>query len=102
MGAEVLFYDDEDEVASDAFIQMMHRDSKLVWVNSIIYDCQRQIAAGHSDDVALTVSEDAGWGWLADKGFYLIQTDWPMMLIDYLKRTGKYHKTIPNFTKEQI
>lgn len=102
VGAEVLFYDDEDEVASDAFIQMMHRDSKLVWVNSIIYDCKKQIAAGHSDDVALTVSEDAGWGWLADKGFDLIQTDWPMMLIDYLKRTGKYHKTIPNFTKEQI
>ena len=27
-----------------------------------------------------------------DKNVDFIQTDWPMMLIDYLKRTGKYYK----------
>ena len=53
---------------------------------------EQQIAAGHSDDTALTVSEELGWGWLADRGVDLIQTDWPMMLIDYLKRTQKYYK----------
>ncbi|MBQ9112626.1 MAG: glycerophosphodiester phosphodiesterase family protein [Clostridia bacterium] len=92
VGVEVLFYDDTDDVASESFIERMHKDGKLVWVNSIIYDCKRQIAAGHSDDTALTVSEDEGWGWLADRGFDMIQTDWPMMLIDYLKRTGKYYR----------
>ena len=74
------------------FIAKMHADGKLVWVNSIIYDYKKQIAAGHSDDTALTESEDKGWGWLADKGFDFIQTDWPQMLIGYLKASGKYYR----------
>ena len=92
VGIEALFYDDSDDIVSEAFIEKVHKSGKLMWANSIIYDCQKQIAAGHSDDTALTVSEDLGWGWLADKGFDLIQTDWPMMLINYLKRTDKYFK----------
>jgi glycerophosphoryl diester phosphodiesterase len=35
---------------------------------------------------------DKGWGWLSDKGFDFIQTDWPMMLIDYLKKANKYYR----------
>lgn len=92
LGAEVLFKNDDSYLASDEFIDMMHRDGKLVWVNAIIYDYKEQLAGGHSDDSALTVSEDYGWGWLADRGFDFIQTDWTMMLIDYLKRTDKYNK----------
>lgn len=92
MGAEVLFENDNSYLASDEFIDMMHRDGKLVWVNSIIYDYKEQLAGGHCDDTALTVSEDYGWGWLADRGFDFIQTDWTMMLIDYLKKSGKYYR----------
>lgn len=92
VGVEALFYDDDDPIVSEEFISTVHRSGKLMWGNSIIYDCERQIAAGHSDDTALTESEKKGWGWLADRGFDLIQTDWPMMLIDYLKRSGKYYK----------
>ena len=92
IGAEVLFTSDESEVATDKFIKMMHKDDKLVWVNAIIYNYREQLAAGHSDDTALTESMDKGWGWLSDKGFDFIQTDWPMMLIDYLKKNGKYYR----------
>lgn len=92
VGVEALFYDDDDPIVSEAFFEQMRQDGKLMWGNAIIYDYQKQIAAGHSDDTALTESEDKGWGWLADRGFDLIQTDWPMMLIDYLKRTQKYYK----------
>ena len=92
MGAEVLFEKDDSYLASDEFIDMMHRDGKLVWVNSIINNYKEQLSGGHRDDSALTVSEDFGWGWLADRGFDFIQTDWTMMLIDYLKRSGKYYR----------
>ena len=92
IGVEALFYDDDDPIASEEFIEKVHRSGKLMWANSIIYDHEQQIAAGHSDDMALTLSEGLGWGWLADRGFDLIQTDWPMMLIDYLKRTQRYYK----------
>ena len=92
IGAEVLFEKDDSYMASPEFIDMMHRDGKLVWVNSIIYDYKEQLAGGHSDDTAFTVSEDYGWGWLADKGYDMIQTDWALMLINYLKENGKYFK----------
>ncbi len=92
LGAEVLFKKDSSYLASDEFIDMMHRDGKLVWMNAIIYDYKKQLSGGHSDDSALTVSEDYSWGWMADKGVDFIQTDWTMMLVDYLKRTGKYYK----------
>ncbi|MBQ2973627.1 MAG: glycerophosphodiester phosphodiesterase family protein [Clostridia bacterium] len=92
VGAEVLFKNDNSYLASEKFIDMMHNDGKLVWVNSIIYDHRRQLSGGHSDDTALTVSEDFGWGWLADRGFDFIQTDWTMMLVDYLKKSNKYYR----------
>lgn len=92
VGVEVLFKEDSSPVASEEFIQKMHDDNILVWVNSIIYNHKEQLSGGHSDDSALTVSEDYGWGWLADRGFDVIQTDWVMMLVDYLKRTDKYYR----------
>ena len=92
VGAEVLFRRDDNVLASEAFIEDMHRQDKLVWLNSIVYDYKVVISGGHTDDCALTESEDRGWGWIADRGFDIIQTDWPMMLIDYLKRTGKYYR----------
>ena len=91
MGVEVLFKNDNSPLAGEEFIKKMHRDNILVWVNSIIYNYKSQLSGGHSDDSALTVSEEYGWGWLADR-FDIIQTDWTMMLIDYLKKSGKYFK----------
>ena len=92
IGAEVLFEKDDSFMADPRFIEMMHNDGKLVWVNSIIYDYKEQLAGGHSDDTAFTVSEDYGWGWLADKGYDMIQTDWALMLINYHKETDRYYK----------
>lgn len=92
VGVEAVFASENMEVASDEFIERMHKDNKLVWINSIIYNYKEQLAGGHSDDTALTVSEDYGWGWIADKGADFIQTDWTMMLIDYLKKSQKYYR----------
>ncbi len=92
IGAEVLFEKDNSYLASDEFVEMMHRDGKLVWMNSIIYDYTEQLSGGHSDDTAMTVSPEYGWGWLADRGADFIQTDWVIMLINYLKSSGKYYR----------
>lgn len=92
IGCEILFYGDDAPQASPEFITRLHRDGKLAWANSIIYNCKAQIAAGHSDDTALCGDPERGWGWLVDRGFDIIQTDWTAMLIDYLKETGRYWK----------
>lgn len=92
VGVECCFKKDTAQVASEEFIEKMHKDDILVWANSIIFYHKNQLAGGHSDDTALTESEEKGWGWLADRGFDMIQTDWPGMLIDYLKKTDRYYK----------
>ncbi len=85
VGAEVLFQDDNADVASPEFIEMMHRDGKLVWANAIIYNYKEQLSAGHSDDTAICSDPELGWGWLARRGFDLIQTDWTGMMHEYLQ-----------------
>ena len=92
IGMEIIFHNDDDPQVSPDFIDRLHRDGKLTWANSIIYNHRSQIAAGHSDDTSLLDSPDKGWGWLAERGFDLIQTDWPIMMIDYLKSAGLYYK----------
>ncbi len=92
VGVEVLFKQEDSPLAGETFAEQMHRDNTLVWVNSIIYNTKKQLSGGHSDDTAFTESMEYGWGWLADRGFDLIQTDWPMMLIQFLKQTGRYYK----------
>ncbi len=92
IGAEVLFDTEEMEVATPAFIDRMHRDGKLVWANSIIYDHKAQLSATHSDDSALTTDPELGWGWLARRGFDIIQTDWPIMVRQYLMEQGLLYK----------
>ena len=89
VGAEVLFDTDDDPVCSPDFISMMHREGKLVWGNAIIYNYREQLSAGPSDDTSLCEDPALGWGWLADRGFDIIQTDWTLMAAEYLDRTGR-------------
>ena len=89
IGAEVLFDNENSELCSDEYIAKMHADGKLVWVNSIIYDCRAQLAARHSDDTAIAGDCEFGWGWLADKNFDIIQTDWTLALRLFLESTGR-------------
>lgn len=92
VGVEVLFRTDDNELAGAEFAEKMHRDGKLVWVNSIVYNYRDVLAGGHSDDTALSSSMEDGWGWIGDRPFDVIQTDWPGMLVDFLKKTGRYYK----------
>lgn len=89
IGAEVLFDNENSELCSDEYIAKMHADGKLVWVNSIIYDCRAQLSARHSDDTAIAGDCEFGWGWLADKNFDIIQTDWTLALRLFLESTGR-------------
>lgn len=92
LGAEVLFDTEDSYLCSDAFISKMHGDGKLVWANAIVYDYKAQLAAGHSDDIAATGDAERGWGFLADRGFDIIQTDWTLPLRLFLESTARRFK----------
>ena len=89
IGAEVLFKTHESATAQKSYWDTMHDNGLIVWVNSIVYNYKAVLAAGHSDDLSLTGNPDDGWGWLADNGCDIIQTDWVQMTRQYLEAAGK-------------
>lgn len=91
-GSEVVFDSMDSELASEAYIEKMHKAGKILWANAIIYRYTVQLSAGMSDDTSLTGNPDDGWGKLADMGYDIIQTDWMGMCREYLTRTGKIYK----------
>ncbi len=92
IGNEVLFQEDSSVFADREFIRQQHREGMLVWCNAIVYDYNRVISAGHNDDTSLIKDPQKGWGWIAERGYDFMQTDWMGMAVDYLTRTGQlYH-----------
>lgn len=88
VGSEVLFARDDAPVAQPEYLRHMHDLGLFVWANAIIYDYNQPLVGGHDDDISLT-DPDAGWGWLLDRGFDIIQTDWTLPLKCYMQlRTG--------------
>ena len=84
-GVEALFDREDAPVASDEYIEALHRQGKLIWVNPIVYNKTAVLTAGHTDDVAVAGDRDSGWGWLIDKGFDILQTDFTAQLRRYIK-----------------
>lgn len=89
IGAEVLFEKDDEPVTSKEYIDSMHAKGLVVFANAIVYNKNDVIAAGHSDDNSFVINPDYGWGWLAERGFDIIQTDFCPLVSEYLDRTGK-------------
>lgn len=93
VGVEALFKTEDSPVASREFLNSVHADGKIVWANSIVYNYHAVLNAGHNDDVSVTEDPEQGWGWLADRGFDLIQTDFIYHCRDFLEKTGRRTKS---------
>ncbi len=85
IGAELVFKSEASSIAQDEYIEKMHKKGKILWANSLVYASKVLLAAGHNDDISLIEDPDKGWGWLADKGFDIIQTDWTYHCVQYLR-----------------
>ncbi len=83
-GTEIIFQDEECPVAQIEYVEKMHRLGLKVWMNAIVYNYKRVLAAGHNDDISVAGDPDNGWGWLIKQGADYIQTDWPGMLRQYM------------------
>lgn len=84
IGNEILFAVETDDVIQREYIDYLHAHKLLVWTNAIVYDEKDIISAGHTDDCSLEISYENGWGWLADHGADIIQTDWLSEAENYL------------------
>ena len=92
VGAELLFAKDGEGAGRPEIREMLKKDGKIIWGNSILYDYRIRLSADHTDDVALLGDKYKGWGWYVDSGYDIIQTDWPLALSIYLEKSGKRYK----------
>ena len=92
VGAEVLFEREDAPEASKEYIDMMHGEGKVLWSNAIVYNYRDVLAAYHNDDVSLIEDPEKGWGWLADRGFDIIQTDHLLPCRLFLEETNRRNK----------
>ena len=94
VGVECLFETEDSPVASKEFLDRLHEDGKIAWVNTIVYNYKKVLAAGHNDDISVTEDPEKGWGWVADKGFDMIQTDFVFQCRHFLEETGRRQKRV--------
>ena len=86
IGAEVCFNTEDSPFAKDEYIKKIHSMGLYLWVNSIVYNYKANLNAGHSDDTAAAGDPEKGWGWLYDKGYDIIQTDYTGFIQDYFDK----------------
>lgn len=89
VGSELVFADENSPLIQDEYLELQHKKGRLLWANAILYSYKAQLSAGHTDDIAVAGDPDYGWGWLIDKGFDIIQTDWVMPLHSYISNKNK-------------
>ena len=89
VGIEAIFATEDDPTASKEFLDKLHADGKIVWVNAIVFRHTAVLSANHTDDISVSEDPEDGWGWLADHGFDMIQTDFTYQCRDFLEKTGR-------------
>lgn len=78
---------DDRNISDENFIQL-RKQGYGVWLNSL----WASLCGGHDDDKAVEQNQpDETWGWLIAHGATIIQTDRPVLLLQYLKNR-KLHR----------
>jgi glycerophosphoryl diester phosphodiesterase len=80
---ELIFENTDSPLISKEFIEELKKESVLIWANAITLDDTIILSALLDDNTSIEKSFDEGWGQLIERGFNIIQTDWPALLRDY-------------------
>lgn len=92
VGTEVVFAKDDAPVTKEEYIEKMHKNGKVIWVNPIVFDFNRPLVGGHDDYRSALGDPEGGWGWLVDKGYDILQTDWVTDVIHFLRDTNRLYR----------
>ncbi len=83
VGIELTF--DDEEMVSEERMRAWHERGYLLLTNSMNMT-GRTLSAFHDDNLSISGSPEKGWGWLQNRGFDIIQTDYADKLAEYLRR----------------
>lgn len=89
IGSEILFSTEDAPIAQPSYLERMHEMGLYVWCNATVPTLTANLNAGHNDNVSVRGNPELGWGWLADRGYDMMQTDWAACAVRYLQESGK-------------
>lgn len=79
----------DEQVASDDFLNKVHSDGLLAWTNALTLNDNHPLAGGMDDNISIIKGPEYGWGKLIEKGYDIIQTDWPSLVVKYIEKKSK-------------
>lgn len=82
---EIIYTTEDSDLLDPANKKRWHDKGVYLWTNALKLKDDWNRSANHEDNGAILRDMDANWGWLADQGFDIIQTDWPLLLKTYLE-----------------
>ena len=78
---ELIFKNDSPDVLR--LIEKVRASGAKIWINTL----WPELCGGHDDDRAVELKDlEGSWGWVVKHGAKLIQTDRPILLLDYLNK----------------
>lgn len=88
VGIEAIAKGADNEMFDAENIRWMREQGLFVWVNAIaLSDFEKHdMSGGCDDDRAVNGDMDGAWGALMDRGYNVIQTDWPALLNAFRKK----------------
>lgn len=87
--AELIFADLASDLAAPDFLAGLNERGILPWVNAITLNDRDILSGGLDDNGAIGQGFDENWGRLIEMGFKIIQTDWPLLLRNYIDKKYK-------------
>jgi len=84
IASELIFRDLHSPLIKEEHMKQLKSKGILTWANAITLDDDIILSAGLDDNRAIIENEDENWGKLIDMGFDILQTDWPLLLKQYV------------------
>jgi glycerophosphoryl diester phosphodiesterase len=77
---ELLLGNDSSFYSSSIFLDLLNKQNIKIWYNALF----NSISGGHTENVDAINS----WNWFINHGAFIIQTDYPFHLVNYLNQLG--------------
>jgi len=88
VGYELIFDELTHPLVAPAIMREIADSGAFAWVNTISMGKKYRISGGLEDTPAVLEDPDLNWGTHARLGFRVFQTDWPVLLREYLESAG--------------
>ena len=86
VGFELIARNNKSPFFDDSYIRKLQKEKYFTWINSIKLNDETNLYAGYDDSLAILEGFEKSWGVLLNKKVDIIQTDWPSLLADYIRR----------------